>query len=287
MTQTSAHQRRELMGDFSLEISGKDLHLLKEAQSAIPPGTKINITYLGNEDMEMRVAAAQAAKELGFIPVPHIAARRLDSRAQLEDFLARLQAINASEHVFVVAGDPTTPAGPYASAADILSTGVLPAYGVREVSIAGYPDGHPGMSSTELWKHLEEKASSIREQGLNAVVLTQFSFDTDLVMAWIKGARARGIDAEIRIGTPGPAGIKRLIGFASRFGVGTSASIVKKYGFSLTNLLGTAGPGRFIGELSDMLHADPSGAVKLHFYTFGGLNATAQWACSYIEENAA
>ncbi len=56
-------------------------------------------------------------------------------------------------------------------------------------------------------------------------------------------------DTQIRVGTPGPAGIKRLLGFARRFGIGANAMIVKKYGFSLTNLMGTAGPDRFVNDL--------------------------------------
>ena len=36
----------------------------------------------------MRVAAAKAVRELGFVPVPHISARRLKSQEQLEEFLA-------------------------------------------------------------------------------------------------------------------------------------------------------------------------------------------------------
>ena len=118
-------------------------------------------------------------------------------------------------------------------------------------------------------------------------ILTQFAFDTDPVLDWIEAVRARGIDSTIRIGTPGPAGIKRLLGFARRFGIGANAMIVKKYGFSLTNLMGTAGPDKFVTDLSAML-ADTRqrdapatarpGPVKLHFYTFGGLLATAEWA---------
>ena len=80
-------------------------------------------------------------------------------------------------------------------------------------------------------------------------ILTQFAFDTDPVLAWINAVRDRGIDTQIRVGTPGPAGIKRLLGFARRFGIGANAMIVKKYGFSLTNLMGTAGPDKFVTDL--------------------------------------
>ena len=272
-----------LVDGFSLEMTGKDIAGLDEARDTIPQGTKINVTFLGNEDLEMRVAAAKAVKDTGFVPVPHISARRLRSQDELEQFLGRLQEVGATEHVFVVGGDPAEPEGPYPDSLTVIRSGVLQRFGVREVSIAGYPEGHPDIADDVLWHHLDEKTAALAQQGLDAVILTQFAFDTDPVMAWIDAVRARGIDAQIRIGTPGPAGIKRLLGFARRFGIGANAMIVKKYGFSLTNLMGTAGPDRFVSDLAALLAADPaSGDVTLHFYTFGGLRATSSWAREFI-----
>jgi len=279
-----------LVDGFSLEMTGKDIAGLEEAQSTIPQGTKINVTFLGNEDLEMRVAAAKAVKELGFVPVPHLSARRLRSQGELEEFLGRLQEVGATEHVFAVGGDPAEPEGPYPDSLTVIRSGVLQKFGVREVSIAGYPEGHPDISDDVLWHHLDEKALALAQQGLDAVILTQFAFDTAPVMTWIDAVRQRGIEAQIRIGTPGPAGVKRLLGFARRFGIGANAMIVKKYGFSLTNLMGTAGPDRFVSDLAALL-ADPStgsgtegghGDVKLHFYTFGGLSATSSWAREFV-----
>lgn len=272
----------ELVNGYSLEMTGKDVPGLMEAKDSIPAGTKINVTFLGNEDLEMRVSAAKAVRELGFVPVPHISARRLASRAQLEEFLSRLQDVGATDSVFVVGGDPATPEGPYEDSYDVIRTGLLLDYGVKEVSIAGYPEGHPDISDDVLWRALDDKSLSLVQQGLDATILTQFAFDTDPVLAWIGAVRERGIGSTIRVGTPGPAGIKRLLGFARRFGIGANAMIVKKYGFSLTNLMGTAGPERFVSDLADLMARDAAaGAVQLHFYTFGGLRETADWARDY------
>lgn len=287
-TADTTSPQAKIAADYSLEMTGKDVPGLHEAQDVIPQGSRVNVTFLGNEDLEMRVAAAKAVRDAGFIPIPHISARRLSSQAQLEEFLDRLQQVGATEHVFAVGGDPATPEGPYDSAFDVIRSGVLQSYGVREVSISGYPEGHPDIPSDVLWDHLEKKAESLKDQGLGAVILTQFAFDTDPVMQWIDGVRDRGIDATIRIGTPGPAGIKRLLNFARRFGVGANAMIVKKYGFSLTNLLGTAGPDKFVTDLGDLVAADPkAGDVKLHMYAFGGLRATAEWARDYQHKASA
>jgi len=281
---TTKAAARELVDQFSLEMTGKDVPGLREAAHAIPQGTKINVTFLGNEDLEMRVAAAKAVKELGFVPVPHISARRLQSQAQLEEFLARLQEVGATEHVFAVGGDPAEPEGPYPDSLSVIRSGILQKHGVKEVSIAGYPEGHPDIPTDVLWRHLEEKSAALKEQGLDAVILTQFAFDTDPVMEWVTAVRDRGITSPIRIGTPGPAGIKRLIAFSRRFGVGANAMIVKKYGFSLTNLMGTAGPDKFVSDLSGLLAAERRTApVMLHFYTFGGLLATAEWTHEYLK----
>ncbi|MCF2588695.1 methylenetetrahydrofolate reductase [Brevibacterium sp. UCMA 11752] len=275
----------KVLDDFSLEMTGKDVPSLQQAAHAIPQGTRVNVTFLGNENLQMRVEAAKEVLELGFVPVPHISARRLKSETELREFLQALQQAGASEHVFVVGGDPAAPEGPYADSLSVIRTGILQEYGVTEVGIAGYPEGHPDISTASLWEHMEAKSASLAEQGLGQVVLTQFAFDAEAVVAWVHEVRSRGIESDLRIGTPGPAGIKRLLGYARRFGVGTSAGIAKKYGFSLTNLIGTAGPERFLKDLTSYESIiSASSGVKTHFYTFGGLAATAEWVQDFTAQ---
>lgn len=273
-----------LLRDFSLEMTGKDVPALEEAAAVIPPGTRINVTFLGNEDLGMRVAAARAVREHGFVPVPHLSARRLRSQDELEEFLAALAEVGAAEHVFVVGGDPETPEGPYADSLSVIRTGVLPRHGVRGVGVSGYPEGHPGIDDATLWSALTDKTAALREQGLEPEIITQFGFDKDPVLDWLAEVRRRGVGAPVRIGVPGPAGVRRLLGYARRFGVGTSAGIVQKYGFSLTNLLGTAGPDRFLRDLAAGLDPAAHGQVLLHFYTFGGLRATAEWVREFAAD---
>ncbi|MCU1528939.1 MAG: Methylenetetrahydrofolate reductase [Frondihabitans sp.] len=269
---------QRILSDFSLEMTGKDLHQLAAARESIPAGTRINITFLGNEDLSLRVTAAIAIKDAGFVPVPHIAARRLPSAEMLEEFLTALEENGVSRSVFVVGGDPASPEGPYSDSLDVLKTGLLGAHGVSEVGISGYPEGHPYIDDGTLWSALERKRDLLDEQGIPGVIVTQFGFDVDRIASWVEEVRGRGIDLPLRIGVPGPAGVRRLLSYASRFGVGTSAGIAKKYGFSITNLLGTAGPGTFINSLAERHDRERYGDLKLHFYTFGGLKATSEWA---------
>ncbi len=266
----------DILDDYSVEMTGKDVPSLNEARALLRPGTRVNVTYLGNEDFGMRRTAIRAAAGWGFTPVPHISARRLPSQHALEEFLGALRADGTTRDVFVVGGDPAQPEGPYRSSLDVIRTGLLEKHGIGSVSISGYPEGHPDISDDLLWSAMAVKSREISERGITGNVVTQFSFDADAVVAWIEEVRDRGITVPIRVGVPGPTGVRRLLAFAGRFGVTSSATIARKYGLSLTNLLGTAGPDRFIRRLSDRLN-DNHGEVRLHFYTFGGLQQTAAW----------
>ena len=273
-----------VLDDFSMEMTGKDVAKVENAASVIPPGTRINVTFLENEDLAMRVAAAAAVKRLGFTPVPHISARRLKSQEMLEEFLTGLRDVGATENVFSVGGDPAVPLGPYEDSLALIESGVLQQYGVKHVSIGGYPDGHPDIATDVLWSALEKKAAALSRLDLPGAVITQVDFDVDRVLAWVAEVREHGVDLPIRVGVPGPASVKLLLGFAGRLGISTSTTIAKKYGLSVTNLLTKAGPENFIRDLRAGLDPGRHGVVKLHFYTFGGFKTTAEWIASHGQE---
>jgi methylenetetrahydrofolate reductase (NADPH) len=283
-TARRASPERALLAGFSLEMTGKDVRNLADARAAIPAGTRINITFLGNEDLAMRTAAAKAVRDYGFTPVPHIAARRIGSTAELEQFLAALRAVGASERLFVIAGDPAEPMGPYPDALSLIRSGKLEQHGTQAINVAGYPEGHPLIPGDVLWRALVDKVTALSGRGDS--VITQFGFDAVGALDWVAQVRQQGITLPVRIGVPGPAGVRRLLSYASRFGVSTSAGIARKYGLSLTNLMGTAGPDRFIRELAAGHDPARHGEVKLHFYTFGGLRATSEWISEFTGDPA-
>jgi methylenetetrahydrofolate reductase (NADH) len=274
---------RALLDHFSLEMTGKDVPGLRKAADAgaIPPRTPVNVTYLATEDHETRLAAAHAISELGFVPVPHVAARRLTGERELRAYLEGLRAGGAAERVFVVGGDSKRPEGPFRDALAVIESGILEEYGVRSVGISGYPEGHPDIAGDVLWRALADKTRALTERELDTTVITQFAFDSGAVLSWVTEARERGLSAPIRIGVPGPASVKRLLGYAKRFGVGTGAEVVRKYGLSLTNLLGSAGPGRFLRALAEGYDPSRHGELELHFYAFGGLEETADWVTAF------
>ena len=272
--------RSNMVDGYSLEMTAKEMDGLREAAKLIRPGTQIAVTFLPGEEMSQRVEAAKLVRELGFEPIVHLSARRFTSEAELEQYLSDITSQAAVKRVFIIAGDPPEPEGPFADSLQIIETGLLEKYGIEIVGIGGHPEGHPNVSKPDLWVWMEKKIDAIRNRGMIPLVVTQFAFDDDAIVDWVKEMRGRGIDVPVRLGVPGPAGIKRLLGFAKRCGVGASASVMKKYGISLTNLIGSAGPDKLVNSLDKGLGED-AGRVRLHLYPFGALTASSEWINSY------
>ena len=93
----------------------------------------------------------------GINPVPHVAARRLASRAEAESYLAALRDDAAVTRVLLIAGEAETKEGGFESSIDLLELGLLQSHGVNSVGVAGYPEGHPAISQAALDAALEGK----------------------------------------------------------------------------------------------------------------------------------
>ncbi|MXP42174.1 methylenetetrahydrofolate reductase [Altererythrobacter soli] len=268
--------RSNMVDGYSLEMTAKELDGLREAAPLIRPNTQIAVTFLPGEEIEQRVEAAVLVRELGFEPIVHLSARRLQSEEQLDNYLRDITTKAGVKRVFIIAGDPPQAEGPYENSLQIIESGLLEKHGIEIVGVGGHPEGHPNNTKEELWDWMERKLAAVRAHGMVPLVVTQFAFDDDAIIEWIAEMRERGIDVPVRLGVPGPAGIKRLLGFAKRCGVGASASVMKKYGVSITNLIGSAGPDKLVNSLENGL-TEKHGRVRLHFYPFGALKASAEW----------
>ncbi len=272
--------RAGITDGFSLEMTARDEASLRDAAPLIPPETPVAITYLPGEELAARVAATMAVRELGFEPMPHFSARRITSPADFEGYLRAVVERAGVRRCFIVAGDPPAPQGPYFDTMALIETGAFERAGIQAIGVGGHPEGHPNMTPDQCWQVLETKVRAIEARGMAPLVVTQFGFDPDAFLGWLRELRARGIDCPVRIGVPGPAGIKRLLAFAARCGVGASASVMKKYGVSIGNLLGTAGPDKLVDAFAAGL-GEEHGRVRLHFYPFGGMVKTVEWIRDY------
>lgn len=271
---------------YSLEITAKDVAALRDAAPRIVPDTPVAITFLPGEEAEARIAAAIAVRDLGFEPMPHFSARRILSQDEFGSYLEAVVDRAGVRRCFIVAGDPLQPEGPFSDTTAMLATGAFERLGIKAIGVGGHPEGHPVMTTQQCWDVLVSKVADIEARNMAPLVVTQFSFDPDAVLAWLVELRQRGIIAPVRIGVPGPAGIKTLLRFAAHCGVGASAAVMTKYGVSITKLLGSAGPDKLVEAFAARLGPE-HGRVRLHFYPFGGVARTVEWIDAFQSKQAA
>ena len=265
---------------YSLEVSAKDIAALSAAAPRILPASTISIPYLPREDNDARLAAARAVRRLGFEPMLHLSARRICSLVEFDSLVQRAVAEAGVERCFVIAGDPSTPMGPFSDSSSLIETGIFERAGMKVIGVGGHPEGHPVMSTAEQWEVLERKCHSIGERGMTPLIVTQFAFDADIVLTWLKALRERGIQHPVRVGVPGPASIAVLARYAALCGVSACASMWSKYGVSIGKLFGTAGPDLFVERLATGL-TEAHGKVSLHFFPFGGIAQSVKWIEQY------
>lgn len=273
-------QPQSVTHGYSLEVTAKDIPALAEAADKIWAGAPIAVPFLPGENHAARVEAAKAVRQFGFEPMPHFSARRIASREEFESYLNSAVTEAGVERCFVVAGDPTTPSGPFSDSTSLIETGAFERAGIKVIGVGGHPEGHPVMSEEQCWDVLASKCTNIEQRGMAPLIVTQFAFDADAMLKWLVALRARGLDHAVRIGVPGPAGIKTLVRFAAMCGVGASTAVLKKYGVSIGSLIGSAGPDKFVERLEAKLGSE-HGAVRLHFYPFGGVAKTVDWISAF------
>lgn len=271
-----------IIDGYSLEVVAKAIPALIAAACGIVPGSTVFIPYLPGETDEARLAAATAVRGLGFEPMLHLSARRISSLGAFESFVKRAVAEANVERCLVVAGDPPIANGPFCDSSSLIDTGIFERSGINLIAVAGHPEGHPAMTATERWEVLERKCRHIEMRGMTPQIVTQFGFDADVVLTWLKELRERGIRHPVRVGVPGPAGVAVLARYAAMCGVRASVSMSPKYGLSIGKLIGRAGPDVFVDRLNSGM-TEAHGDVSLHFFPFGGVAQSVRWIAQLLQ----
>ncbi len=266
-----------LIGSASIEISPRDDPVRDRLGEFLAPGTTVFVNHPGSVTHHDVVAACAKLRRAGFIPVPHVAARRLASFTQARDFLQRAAGEAAVTCVLLVGGDPVQAVGPFRDSLELLATGLVEGHGVRQVAFAGYPEGHPGIERRSLDKVLRAKLALAQQRGLEASLITQLGFDPAPIGRWIMSLRDEGVLCRIRIGIAGPASIATLAKFAVRCGIGASLRALGRGQTAFARILAEATPDALVSAL--IASERPSAPIDgLHIFTFGGVRRTAQWA---------
>jgi methylenetetrahydrofolate reductase (NADPH) len=265
--------------NYSIETTVPEARRVEQFTGLVDRGTEIYIPFTpGTQFPDMVALALRLGKE-GFIAVPHIVARRIESIRALDEFLAKLAGDAGVTQVLVVAGDTATPVGQLRSTLEILDSGLLEKHGIQSIGVAGHPEGHRELADPVLRDALQRKNAYAQRTGAKLYVVTQFTFSADPIIAW---ENSHGSDIgrmPVTAGLPGLATARTLLKYAMDCGVGPSVQAFSKRYASLTRLLTISAPDRTIVTLAQYKNRTPHSRLRgVHFFPFGGFKKTAEWA---------
>jgi len=261
------------MRDFSVEATRPADADIAALAGVLARGSRVYVSAVPHHPVEESIGAAVRLRAAGFEPVPHIAVRSFPSATALDDLLTRLCGEADVRRALVIAGDRAE-CGPFRRALDAIDSGVFRRRGFRGVSIAGYPQGHPRIGDDELLRAIAEKIAAAEATGLAVEIVTQFCFEASAILDYVKRLRAFGFEQPLRIGLVGPVSLSALTRYASRCGVRASAQgLVQRSGL-IRQMFALTAPDDLIHVLAEAA----SVGVSAHFFSFGGLPATARWA---------
>jgi methylenetetrahydrofolate reductase (NADPH) len=265
---------RALVRSASIEMTARVAAVNDLAGAGLPAGTRIYITALPGDRPEAVLAAASRVRALGLTPVPHLGARYVTEPRQFENLLRSLVRDAGVDQVLAIGGDIDRPRGPYSSTIELLRSGLLERAGIRRVGFAAYPEGHPAIPADVLESALAEKIAQARAIRLEPYVISQFCFTAATIIAWLSRFRRQFADVPVHVGIAGPASMATLMKFGLACGIGPSLRALRKTSF---RHLANATPDALVTSLAEAGEQ----IAGLHFFTFGGIDRTADWMRRY------
>src|SRR5215212_4621080 len=243
----------------------------------LPLERTVTITASPGKGLEATFDLAERLVGHGYRVVPHIAARMVTGRTELQEICDRLTGKGITQ-VFVPGGD-ADPAGDYPDAFSLLEDLADLGRPFEQVGITGYPEPHPSISDDLTVQSMWDKRRHATH------IVSNLTFDPKAVASWVTRLRARGVTMPLLLGIPGPVDRAKLLATATKIGVGDSTRFLVKHKGTLTRL---AAPGGFTGErflerCAPVLARPEAMVTGLHVYTFNQVAETEAWRRDYLE----
>ena len=249
----------------------------------LPAGTPVYVNHLPRHSLADSLASLVAVRTAGLEPVPHIAARRIRSRDELESFLLRAVREAGVRKALILGGDEPAALGPYGDGAALIRTGLLEQSGLREIGLPGYPEGHPRIPQMALEQAFSEKLALAAGHGLSAYVVTQFCFAPARIVEYCASLARSAPGVPVYVGLAGPTSPAGLLRYAQRCGVSASLRALQAQGLNAVRLVTRTDPGEQLAALAHYCAAHAQcNVVGVHLFSFGGATAAAVWMNHYI-----
>ena len=244
--------------------------------AAVPTEVPVTVTASPSMGLDRTVELAERLAAQGYDVVPHLAARMVSGRAELIELVERLSAAGIS-NVFVPGGDAQT-VGDYPDALSMLEDLTAISRPFEQIGISGYPESHPTIDDDLTIQSMWDKRKHA------TYVVSNLTFDPAVVKDWVRRMRQRGITLPLLLGLPGPVDRTKLLGMATKIGVGDSTRFIAKQKGMMTRLVA---PGGFTGE-SFLTRCAPTAGepdariAGLHVYTFNQVAETEAWRQDWL-----
>jgi methylenetetrahydrofolate reductase (NADPH) len=242
----------------------------------LPENATLTVTVSPAKGIEPTVRYAVELAGRGFDVTPHLAARSIEDRRQLDTVMTALDEAGITR-VFVIGGDAHD-AGEFADALSLIHAMEALGRPLPGLGIAAYPDGHAFIPDDVLLQALKDK------QPYASYMTTQMCFDPGIISDWVQRVRDDGITLPIHLGMPGVAPITKLAGIAAKIGVGDSVRFLAKHKGLLPALIGRGNytPDALVSGLESVI-SDPVADVEaLHFYTFNQVESCETWRQDFL-----
>ena len=271
-------QAAALVVSGSLEIGAHRPQDAASIAALLPTGTPVYVNHLPRHRLLDTLPTLIAVREAGLEPVPHVAARRVESTAEMESYLKRAVRDAGVQKALVIGGDVSAARGPYADGAALIGSGLLAAAGLREIGLPGYPEGHPRIPSAALERAFADKLALLARQKLGAYVVTQFSFAPARVVEYCASLARSAPNVSVYVGLAGPTNPIALLRFAQHCGVSASLRALRAQGMDAVKLVTHTDPGDQLAAVARYCAAQADcNVVGIHLFTFGGVAPAAQW----------
>jgi methylenetetrahydrofolate reductase (NADPH) len=252
---------------------------IDDFSTILKPKTTVNVTFLPNTSLLETIEVSKKLFNEGMTPVPHISARAIKNKEELDYFVKSLSENCSVNEVLVISGSSGSPIGDFHETMQILETGILQKYNIQKVGVAGHPEGSPDIKADLIMDSLKRKYEWSLKKNIPIYIETQFLFEAEPVLKWEENIRKQGMKIPVRVGIPGPATIKTLFQFAKSSGIGPSMRMITKQAKNISKLFIVQAPDKYIYDLAYGIHNEKKCTIEhFHFYPFGGFKKTSGWA---------
>ncbi|MEV6394560.1 methylenetetrahydrofolate reductase [Streptomyces sp. NPDC051907] len=237
-----------------------------------PPEVPLTVTASPVKGLGPTLELTTRLVRHGYTVVPHLPARLFESRAHLDDVVARLKESGVRD-VFVPAGDADPPAGPYSAALPVLRRITELGSPFAHVGITGYPESHPRIEDDITVQSMWDK----RE--FATYIVSNLCFDPRVLTAWLARVRRRRVTLPVYVGVAGPVERAKLLAVATRIGVGESTRFLARHPSWFLRFATPGGyaPERLLRRSASALASPDMGVGGLHVYTFNQIAETERW----------